>query len=128
MAAACNLDKDALGVIENYEKAMELDQSIQADEVLAVAYCDRGMLNVRIQEYDLAKTDFDKAIAILPDYGEAYFGRGGIYYEQENWQRAIPDFDKAIELDFRADSAYALRGISYRMINNWDSQLQEEII
>ncbi|TRT43832.1 MAG: tetratricopeptide repeat protein, partial [Microcystis aeruginosa Ma_QC_C_20070703_M131] len=45
----------------------------------AMAYNNRGLLYSDLQKYDLALSDYNKAIEINPNLAEAYLGRGGLY-------------------------------------------------
>ncbi|MGH6907325.1 MAG: tetratricopeptide repeat protein [Aestuariivirga sp.] len=66
---------------------------------LGVAYNNRGNAYSNKNEYDLAIADYDKAIALNPEYAEAYNNRGNAYYRKGKYDRAIADYDKAIALN-----------------------------
>ena len=54
------------------------------------AYYYRGCAKVNTQKYQEAIEDFEKAIALKPDYADAYFNIGRTYY-------LMNDEDKACE-------------------------------
>ena len=78
-------------------------------------------------DYDLALSEYTKAIEAEPEDSSLYYARGYIYYERydtaytagdpgadgEDFNRAIDDFTKAIELNPRYAEAYNYRGITY---------------
>jgi len=52
-----------------------------------------------LQKYDLALSDYSKAIDINPNYAVAYLGRGLLYLLQQKYELALADWNKAIELN-----------------------------
>lgn len=52
-----------------------------------------------IRQHEQAIQDFDKAIAINPNFGVVYVCRGDAYSSLKQYEKALKDFDKAIELD-----------------------------
>ena len=51
-------------------------------------------------DYDIAMSDYNKAIEINPNYVDAYNNRGNIYSQGKGeYDNAIPDYDKAIEIN-----------------------------
>ena len=68
-------------------------------------------------EYQLAIHDFDKAIALDPNYIKAYFKRGDAHMGLGEWELAIQDFGDVIQLDPHDVSAYYWRGWLYGLID-----------
>ena len=57
--------------------AVELyTKSIKNDRYFALAYNARGVSKLHLKDYRGALIDFNKAIILQPEYGEAYFYRG----------------------------------------------------
>lgn len=50
-------------------------------------------------KYDLAISEFSKAMALRPDWPEPYYHRGRIYSQQKKNDKALEDFDKALLYD-----------------------------
>ena len=73
---------------------------------LGFAYCQLG-------NYALAISDYNKAIAIDPNFADAYVGRGLSYANQGKFAQAISDYNKAIALEPTFAEAYNNRGIFY---------------
>lgn len=65
------LDDDA---VHQCTRAIEQERLVRAD--LIAAYNNRGVLHLRRREGGLALADFDAAIAIDPEVGEAHLNRG----------------------------------------------------
>ena len=57
----------------------------------------RGVGYLNKGEFDKAIEDFNKAIAINPNYAKAYYNRGVIYYKKWLDEKAISDFRKACD-------------------------------
>jgi tetratricopeptide (TPR) repeat protein len=89
----------------------------QANYQEAIAHFNRGINYIQQEKYDLALTQFTRAIELDPDYTEAYFGRGMIYTIREQWRPALQDLNTAIRLNPRAAYAYHLRGIVHLAFN-----------
>ena len=77
-----------------------------------VGYFNRGdyYQNVK-KDIEKAFSDYNKAIAIFPNYNMAYNGRGLIYLNQHNYELSMSDFNKAIELDSTLFGPYTNRGL-----------------
>jgi len=59
----------------------------------------RGRLLRRLGETDAAIADFDRAIALGPNYASGYVGRGLVWFDREDYARALLDFTKAAEVE-----------------------------
>ena len=71
---------------------------------------------VKLQEqgrFEEAIAEYDEAIRLNPQNGQAYDNRGGSYFILGQHQRAIADYDEAIRLDPQNPNAYNNRGAVY---------------
>ncbi|GFP24070.1 hypothetical protein HKBW3S09_01536, partial [Candidatus Hakubella thermalkaliphila] len=66
----------------------------------------RANFYVQRKSYDLAMSNYDKAIQLNPKYYEAYVARGRLYHTLEDSQKAIADFTKAIQINPKRIEAY----------------------
>src|SRR3989338_7098103 len=117
--------------IEDYNKAIALDPNnaaaynnrgaVYAKNSLIKALLDKNK-NPRIadvyknnadEDYDRAIEDYNKAIALDPNYALAYARRGSAYDNKGQYDRAIEDYNKAIALDPNYAAAYNNRGLAY---------------
>ena len=124
-----------LGVDEmqrgNYHQAIEnFNQAIQIKEDFAVAYSDRCLAYLYLQDYHQAIADCTQAINFSPKNVEAYLNRGLAHYRQSDFSDAIADDNQAIALqptDFRAyyNRGLALTGAGYDLeaINDYNRTL-----
>ncbi|MFM6787580.1 MAG: tetratricopeptide repeat protein, partial [Microcystis panniformis] len=86
----------------------------------AAWYYNRGLLYSDLQKYDLALSDYSKAIEINPNYAEAYLNRGNLYYNQQKYELALSDYSKAIEINPNYAYAYYNRGILYILVHKYE--------
>ena len=80
--------------------------------LLAHVLNSRGMAQERLENFEQAKADYNKAIAINPEYANAYNNRGNIKLKQADYNGAIKDYNRAIELNPQFVEAYCNRGIA----------------
>jgi tetratricopeptide (TPR) repeat protein len=66
-------------------------------------------------KHDEAIADYDKAIALDPNFALAYSNRGLAYAKKGDVDRAIADYTKAIALDPNFADAYTNRGVACYM-------------
>lgn len=78
------------------ERALAGDQMTDRDR--AATLVNRGIVYNTARQLDLAVADFDAALKINPNLGEAYLNRGNAHFWQHNYAAAIADFGKAIDL------------------------------
>lgn len=55
------------------------------------------------RDYEAAKENCDRAIALNPRYWRAYNNRANIYHDQENYLAALSDYEAALEINPKAD-------------------------
>ena len=53
----------------------------------------------------MAIEDFNRAIALNPNYADAYNNRGFVYIEKGNMTKAATDFQKACDLGYQVGCA-----------------------
>ncbi len=106
--AACN---NANPEVKIFGCSAIIDAGTEAPEAIATAHFNRGLAYHAKRELDLAIADYDRAIALNPEFAEAYNYRGKAYFQKGNHDGAMPDLDRAIELKPEYAEAYANRGL-----------------
>jgi hypothetical protein len=102
---------DAARLLENKEDRPGMER----------IYYNRGNELGRLKHYQDAINDYDRAIAIYPEYSYAYINRGAAYFEIREYNQALLDFTKAIELNPRYYQPYLGRAQIYEVSNNMDA-------
>ena len=91
----------------------------------AETYYTRGVEYLKKGEYEEAIADFNKAIALRPDFAEAYSKRGEAYYAQKRYKEAIAEYSKAIGLRPDFAEAYSNRGAAYFAQRNYEQAIAD---
>ena len=93
--------------------------------LLANVLNSRGMAQEMLENFEQAKADYNKAIQINPEYGNAYNNRGNIKAEQADHKGAIKDYNRAIELNSQFVEAYCNRGIAKENLGDHSEALED---
>ncbi len=103
-----------------------LDADKKRDEAIKVAseairdfannpwlFNERGLLHMQTEEtFDKALADFDKSIALDPNYPAPYCNKGTVHNAQKKYTSALEDFDTAISLNAKGGDYYSGRAIA----------------
>ena len=76
------------------------------------------MTGVQTCALPISIADYDKAIALNPEYANAYYNRGNAYNSKGEYDRAIADYDKAIALNPDDAIAYSNRGLAHEKLGD----------
>ncbi len=95
---------------KQYAQAIAIYDSSIARQPEAYLYLNRGNAKAKLGQSSAALADYDRSIAINPQFGLAYGVRGFFKYELGQSPAAIADYDRSITLDPENANTYALRG------------------
>lgn len=96
---------------KQYDLALaDLNKAIDARKAPEF-YVQRGLVQRARFEWDPAKTDLEKAIALKPEFAHAYFMRGIIAYELIEYHDALKFFEAAVQKAPANYSAIYARGV-----------------
>ena len=99
---------------ENYGSCIAtLTDVVKADSSHKLAFAARGAAHMRSGNPAEAVSDFDRALAIDPDYARGYHLRGLAREVQGDDDGALEDFNRAIELAPEYGAAYNSRANLY---------------
>lgn len=85
----------------------------------AATLVNRGIIYNRTRRLEKAVADFNAALDIDPQLGEAYLNRGNSRFFQKRMDAAKADYDRAIELRSRdLHAAYFNRGLVYEVLQD----------
>jgi tetratricopeptide (TPR) repeat protein len=100
--------------------ALETEFLVSRDR--AGTYINRGVLKLRVGSYSDASRDFDQAVRLKPDMGEAYVNRGAAAIGQHRYADSLPDINKALELGVDEPAkAYYNRALAYEGLDDLKS-------
>ncbi len=89
------------------------------------AYYKRGIAYSKRHQYDLAISDYSKAIELEPKKEDAYVSRGIAYANIGKINLALEDFTKAIELNATMPEAYNNRGGMYFVKGEYQKAVED---
>lgn len=69
---------------------------------VAVWYKNWGVEHYQAREFDSALSDYEKAIALRPDYAEAHYHLGLLYEDSQQYDKARTEYQLAIQSDYDA--------------------------
>ena len=89
---------------------------------LVATYVNRGSVSMNRRDLPAARADFDQAIKLNPDAGEAWMDRGAIDILEHRYREGIEDTSKGLELGVRDPAkAYFNRAVAYEGVNDEQS-------
>jgi tetratricopeptide (TPR) repeat protein len=98
------------------EHALNNDQMTPRDR--AATFVNRGIIYNASRQLDLSLADFNAALAIDANLGEAYLNRGNTHFYRRQFDLALADYSKAIELKIpNLDYAYYNRALVFAAQN-----------
>ena len=77
---------------------LALDTELMNARDRAGTFVNRGVLKLRRAAYVEATRDFDRAVRLHPDLGEAYVNRGAASIGRRLYAQSLPDINKGLEL------------------------------
>lgn len=69
------------------------------DHAKAGTYVNRGVLLLRLKQFDAARADFQAAQALEPTMGEAVVNNGASYLAQRRYMEALTEIDRGLSLN-----------------------------
>ena len=85
----------------------------------AGTFVNRGVMKLRRGEWEASHADFNAAIALEPNLGEAYLNRGAMWLGEKNYGAGLKDLDRALQLGVKEpEKAYFNRAIAYEGLDD----------
>ncbi len=125
-----------LAAIESLVKAEDLEYVNKLNKCLAnigetrlinimeISY-KRALNNLKQEDYLLAISDFDQAIKLNKNWGEAYYNRGSVYTQIGKYQEAINDFTEALRINENWVDAYNKRGNAFNQLGRYEEAIAD---
>jgi tetratricopeptide (TPR) repeat protein/S1-C subfamily serine protease len=116
------------GLLSNLKRDQEALLAI--NEAIALSpragfYNNRGNAYADLKDYPRAIADYDKAIAINPEFAESYNNRGSTYADLKDYPKAIADYDKAIAINPEDANVYNNRGRTYSALKDYPKAIAD---
>ena len=115
----------------NYEYAYKIFTKViykytpTSASLLYAAYVNRGNVSTNLCEYQIALSDYNKAIKINPDCDSAFINRGNLFYSLGFYDEALYDYDNALEINSDSKDTLNNRGNLYRIIENYEESQED---
>ena len=104
------------------EKALEaFSQAIALNPHLYDAWTNRGVVHMRMGNYELAVTDMDSVLAKDPELEHAWMSRGTALRYMDDARGALANYNTALRLEPDYAKGYYNRGLAYEMLGEKDS-------
>ena len=95
---------------------------------LAGSYINRGILYIARAKFKESKSDFDSAIALMPELGEAYLNRGAALVALKRYRDAIADLDRSLTMNpAEPEKAYFNRGLAEEGLDDIQSAYRDYV-
>ncbi|MCQ2082897.1 MAG: tetratricopeptide repeat protein [Bacteroidaceae bacterium] len=95
---------DSLGAFDCMNKAVDLDR-FNPDLLVY-----RAILKARMELYDQALPDLDRAIYLEPTHTSAYMNRAMVHYERDSLNAAMADYDMVLRIEPKNVTGHYNRG------------------
>lgn len=79
------------GAIDNYEKALKIEQDYRI-------HYQKGQAQKKSGNLDAAKNSFESSIKLKGDFEAGYNALGGVYFSIGNYDAAVNNFEKVMEI------------------------------
>jgi tetratricopeptide (TPR) repeat protein len=121
LARACSVAAFSGETARKYEDmcTMALDGEMLNQRDRAGTFVNRGVLRMRRSEFDSAIADFNRAVSMKGDLGQAFVNRGAAAVGQHRYRDGLDDLNKALELGVdEPEKAYYNRALAYEGLDD----------
>ena len=121
LAEACS--KAALAGHSGYRFEAPCTQAIEQEQLSnrdrAGTFVNRGVLKLRRLDFAAATKDFNQAVKVKPDLGEAYVNRGAASIGEHRYADGLTDLNKGLQLGIEEPAkAYYNRALAYEGLDD----------
>lgn len=96
-----------------------LDREMLDNRDRAGTYVNRGVLKMRRMNWAGATKDFNEAVHVKPDLGEAYANRGAVAIGEHRYAESLPDLNKGLALGVEEPAkVYFNRALAYEGLDD----------
>ena len=102
-----------------------IDAFIKTQPENAAALAERALVYGKLEKYDEALQDANRAIAIAPGLAVAYANRAAIYILTKKYEDAYNDSNKALSLNPKLATAYGMRALVYERLEKYQLDIDD---
>jgi tetratricopeptide (TPR) repeat protein len=103
--------------------AIALEQPLTAYD-RAATYDNRGVILNRLGRIDQAVSDFDRAIVLQPDLGDAYVNSGSVLIKKKSYEEALVQVNKGLALGVSfPEIGYYNRALALELLGRYSGSL-----
>jgi tetratricopeptide (TPR) repeat protein len=94
------------------------EDSLSAED-RAGTFVNRGVMKLRRAEYESSRVDFNAALALVPNMGEAFVNRGAMWVGEKRYQAGLDDLNKGLALGVKEkEKVYFNRALAYEGLDD----------
>lgn len=107
----------------NLQRAVDIFTLILTKAPHPSIYMNRGLALQGMKRHDCALANFNKVIALVPDYAGVYNNRGISFHALGRHDEALASYDKAIALKPDDSGAYTNQGMTLNALDRFEDSL-----
>ncbi len=79
----------------------------------------RGVMRLRLGDFEAAHADFNASIALAPNIGEGWVNRGAMFVGERNYRAGLDDINHGLQLGAKEpEKAYFNRALAYEGLDD----------
>ncbi len=111
---------------ENYElAAVDYQRSLEFFPEDRITLVNMGIVNIEMEQYDIAEKFFDVLLNRYTDYTPGYLARSHMYLQMKDTTNALNDLNYAIEIDPYTSQSFSARGLLYFQKGEYNNALAD---
>ncbi|MBC6419055.1 MAG: tetratricopeptide repeat protein [Prochloron sp. SP5CPC1] len=110
------------GAIESFNQGIEIRKNLGLPKS-ALLYNNRGLARLNLKQYELAQTDFERAIAINPNYAPAWENQGYLFLLSGQYPESLAALNRSLELDPDNVNGWHNRGATLYALKRYEEAL-----
>lgn len=89
------------------------------------AWNNRGVVHMRLHQWDKAQADFARAVELNPGYALAWRNKAQVHLNLGRWDLALKELSKYLELDSKDAHVWSKRGWAHMQLNQLDKAIAD---
>ncbi|WP_269716620.1 tetratricopeptide repeat protein [Caulobacter sp. NIBR2454] len=128
LAGSCS--RAAMGGLDDFDSLQLCERALREDALpvadRAGTLVNRGVIKLRRKDYASARSDFDDALALQPQLGDAMVNRAAILIAEGRYAEAVAEIDRGLALQVETpEKAFFNRGIAHEGLQNLNAAYRD---